>query len=125
LIEGSSNSEKMMTNEKSRVPSYARYELLCKCQLILARKPWPKPGNKFPQLDSIARVAKKKGRQALEPFTSDERNSVSADLSLSWNVLDFRLSHIRAKQAAHDVLIADEERRRVADRIMQNVRKPS
>jgi multidrug efflux system outer membrane protein len=65
------------------------------------------------------------GRQVLEPFTSDERNCVSADLSLSWNVLDFRLSHIRAKQAAHDVLIADEERRRVADRIMQNVRKTS
>ena len=62
------------------------------------------------------------GRQILEPFTSAERNIFSADLSLSWNVLDFGLSYIRAKQAADDVLIADEERRRVANRVMQDVR---
>lgn len=62
------------------------------------------------------------GRQVLEPFTSTERNIFSADLSLSWNVLDFGLSYIRAKQAADDVLIADEERRRVANRVMQDVR---
>lgn len=62
------------------------------------------------------------GRQVLEPFTSAERNIFSADLSLSWNVLDFGLSYIRAKQAADDVLIAEEERRRVANRIMQDVR---
>ncbi len=62
------------------------------------------------------------GRQLLEPFTSAERNIFSADLSLSWNVLDFGLSYIRAKQAADDVLIADEERRRVANRVMQDVR---
>jgi len=62
------------------------------------------------------------GRQVLEPFTSAERNIFSADLSLSWNVLDFGLSYIRAKQAADDVLIADEERRRVANRVMQDVR---
>ena len=48
--------------------------------------------------------------------------SFSADLSLSWNVLDFGLSYIRAKQAADDVLIADEERRRVANRVMLDVR---
>ncbi len=62
------------------------------------------------------------GRQVLEPFTSAERNIFSADLSLSWNVLDFGLSYIRAKQAADDVLIADEERRRVANRVIQDVR---
>lgn len=62
------------------------------------------------------------GRQVLEPFTSAEKNIFSADLSLSWNVLDFGLSYIRAKQAADDVLIADEERRRVANRVMQDVR---
>ncbi len=62
------------------------------------------------------------GQQILEPFTSAERNIFSADLSLSWNVLDFGLSYIRAKQAADDVLIADEERRRVANRMMQDVR---
>ena len=62
------------------------------------------------------------GRQVVEAFTSVERNIFAADLSLSWNVLDFGLSYIRAKQAADDVLIAEEERRRVANRIMQEVR---
>lgn len=62
------------------------------------------------------------GRQVLEPFTSSEKNIFSADLSLSWNVVDFGLSYIRAKQASDDVLIAEEERRRVANRVMQDVR---
>jgi outer membrane protein TolC len=62
------------------------------------------------------------GQQQIQPFTSAERNIFSADLSLSWNVLDFGMSYIRAKQAADDVLIAEEERRRVANRVMQDVR---
>jgi multidrug efflux system outer membrane protein len=62
------------------------------------------------------------GNQVLEPFTSSEKNVFSADLSLSWNVLDFGMSYIRAKQAADDVMIAEEERRRVANRVMQDVR---
>ena len=62
------------------------------------------------------------GREVLEPFTSAQKNIFSADLSLSWNVLDFGLSYIRAKQAADDVLIAEEERRRVANRVMHDVR---
>jgi len=62
------------------------------------------------------------GNQVLEPFTSSEKNVFSADLSLSWNVLDFGMSYIRAKQASDDVLIAEEERRRVANRVMQDVR---
>jgi len=62
------------------------------------------------------------GQQQVQPFTSAEKNIFSADLSLSWNVLDFGMSYIRAKQAADDVLIAEEERRRVANRVMQDVR---
>lgn len=62
------------------------------------------------------------GRQVVEPFTSADRDIFSADLSMSWNVLDFGLSYIRAKQAADDVLIAEEERRRIANRIIQDVR---
>lgn len=62
------------------------------------------------------------GSAVTRPFTSSEKNIFSADLSLSWNVLDFGLSYIRAKQAGDDVLIADEERRRVANRVMQDVR---
>jgi outer membrane protein, multidrug efflux system len=62
------------------------------------------------------------GQQQIQPFTSSDKNVFSADLSLSWNVLDFGLSYIRAKQAADDVLIAEEERRRVANRVLQEVR---
>jgi multidrug efflux system outer membrane protein len=62
------------------------------------------------------------GQQQIQPFTSSERNVFSSDFALSWNVLDFGMSYIRAKQAADDVLIAEEERRRVANRVMQDVR---
>jgi outer membrane protein TolC len=62
------------------------------------------------------------GIQQIQPFTSSEKNVFSADLSLSWNVLDSGMSYIRAKQASDDVLIAEEERRRVATRVMQDVR---
>ena len=63
-------------------------------------------------------------QQNLQPFTSSEKNVFSADLSLSWNVLDFGLSYIRAKQAADDVLIAEEERRRVANRVDARCAEP-
>lgn len=61
-------------------------------------------------------------RQSLEPSTSTERNVVSGDLTLSWDVLDFGLSYIRAKQKADGVLIAAEERRKVANRVIEDVR---
>ncbi len=62
------------------------------------------------------------GRDTLEPSTSADKNIFSADLTLSWNVLDFGLSYVRAQQAADDVLVAEEEKRKVAIRVMQDVR---
>ena len=61
-------------------------------------------------------------RQSLEPSTSTDRNVVAGDLSLSWDVLDFGLSYIRANQKADGVLIAAEERRKVANRVIEDVR---
>ncbi|GJL51700.1 MAG: hypothetical protein NPIRA01_29270 [Nitrospirales bacterium] len=63
------------------------------------------------------------GQTSLEPSTSSDKNLFSTDLSLSWDVLDFGLSYVRAQQAADDVLIAEEEKRRVAHRVIQEVRK--
>ena len=40
------------------------------------------------------------GRTSLEPSTSSDKNVLSGDLSLSWDVLDFGLSYVRAQQAA-------------------------
>ena len=62
------------------------------------------------------------GTQSLEPSTSSERQVLTADLELSWDILDFGLSYIRAKQAADEVLIAEERKRKVVSRIIEDVR---
>ena len=62
------------------------------------------------------------GRQSLEASTSSERDVYSNDLRLSWNILDFGLSYLRAKQASDNVLIAEEQKRKVVNRIIQDVR---
>lgn len=62
------------------------------------------------------------GRQAIEPFTSMDKNITSGNLALSWDVLDFGLSFVRAQQAADNVMIAEEEKRRIAVRLVQEVR---
>jgi outer membrane protein TolC len=62
------------------------------------------------------------GRQSLEPSRSSERGNLSADLTFSWNILDFGLSYVRAQQLADEALIADETRRRIANRVIEDVR---
>ena len=54
--------------------------------------------------------------------TSTERDVFAANAQLSWNILDFGLSYVRAKQAADEVLIAEERRRKVVNRIIEDVR---
>ncbi len=62
------------------------------------------------------------GNQSLQSSTSSDRDVFTSDLSLTWNVLDFGLSYIRAKQSGDKVLIAEEEKRKVVNRIVQDVR---
>ena len=62
------------------------------------------------------------GNQSLQSSTSSDRDVFTSDLSLSWNVLDFGLSYIRAKQSSDKILIAEEEKRKVVNRIVQDVR---
>lgn len=62
------------------------------------------------------------GAQSLESSTSTDRNSVNGDLTFSWNILDFGLSYVRAKQAADKAVVADELRRKVIARIIEDVR---
>ncbi|VAV96951.1 Outer membrane protein [hydrothermal vent metagenome] len=59
---------------------------------------------------------------SLAPSTSSEKNVITGDLTFSWNILDFGLSYVRAKQAANKVLIAEERRRKVVNRIIEDVR---
>ncbi len=60
--------------------------------------------------------------QSLAPSTSSNKNVISGDLTFSWHILDFGLSYVRAKQAANQVLIAEERRRKVVNRIIEDVR---
>ncbi|MBP2300816.1 TolC family protein [Azospirillum picis] len=60
--------------------------------------------------------------QSLEPSISTEKQTETAQLQLSWNVLDFGVSYIRAKQMADRSLIAQEQRRKVVQNIIQDVR---
>lgn len=56
------------------------------------------------------------------PSTSQERHQYSRDLTLSWDILDFGLSYVKAQQAADEVLIASELQRSFTHRLLEEVR---
>jgi len=62
------------------------------------------------------------GTQSLEPSTSQDRDRRVADLTMVWNVLDFGVSYISAKQQGDQRLIIQERRRKVINTIVQDVR---
>lgn len=51
-----------------------------------------------------------------------EKNSRTADIGFSWNVLDFGISYYTAKQNANRFLAAQERRRKTLNQIIQEVR---
>lgn len=63
------------------------------------------------------------GRQSLEPSTSTEKDVFSADLTASWNILDFGLSKIRSEQLADEKMIFEERRRKAVIQIMEDVHR--
>lgn len=62
------------------------------------------------------------GTQSLEPSTSQDRDREVADLTMVWNILDFGVSYVGAKQQADQRLIVEERRRKVIHTIVQDVR---
>lgn len=60
--------------------------------------------------------------ESLRPSTSQERERYLANLTFSWNVLDFGVSYYRAQQKADQVLMAEERRRKVVQNVLQDVR---
>ena len=62
------------------------------------------------------------GRRTLEPSTSSERDVFASMLGVTWNILDFGVAYYRAQQAADNVLIQEEQKRAVINRIVQDVR---
>jgi multidrug efflux system outer membrane protein len=62
------------------------------------------------------------GTQSLEPSTSQDRDRDVADLTMVWNVLDFGVAYVSAKQQSDQRLIVEERRRKVRNTIIQDVR---
>lgn len=62
------------------------------------------------------------GKQSLEASTSQEMTQRTADLTMSWNVLDFGISYFNAKIQANKTLAAEERRRKVVADITRQVR---
>lgn len=55
--------------------------------------------------------------------TTSDRTVKTADLTISWNILDFGVSYIRAKQQADIALITEERRRQVVHNVMKDTRE--
>ncbi len=63
------------------------------------------------------------GDESLSLSTSQDLNIRTSELDLSWNILDFGVSYVRAQQAADQSLILEEHRRKVVHNIIQDVRQ--
>ena len=63
------------------------------------------------------------GVQSLQASTSQERVHNTKNVNVVWNVLDFGVSYVRAKQQANSVLIREEQRKKVVQNIIQDVRE--
>jgi outer membrane protein TolC len=63
------------------------------------------------------------GKQSLVPSTSTEKSVGTADLGLTWNVLDFGVSYYDARQQADRTLVAEERRRKVVHLLMEQTRQ--
>jgi multidrug efflux system outer membrane protein len=59
--------------------------------------------------------------QLTQYSTSQDASRGLADLSFTWNVLDFGVSYYQAKQQANRVLIAQERRRKVVNNLIKEV----
>ena len=62
------------------------------------------------------------GVRSTDPSVSQDQERATADLTMSWNVLDFGVSYYQAHQQANRTLIAGERRRRVIHSVSQQVR---
>jgi len=61
------------------------------------------------------------GEESLPDSTSQERQTETSSLSLTWNILDFGISYYTAKQNSDNIYIAEERRRKTVQNITQDV----
>ena len=62
------------------------------------------------------------GNVSLEPSTSQDDAQTNADIGFTWNLLDFGVSYLQAKQDADRYLIAQKAQEKVMLTLMQEVR---
>jgi outer membrane protein TolC len=62
------------------------------------------------------------GKVSPPRVTSSDKDLRTADITFSWNILDFALSYARAKQASDKYLIAEAGKRKVIHRILEDTR---
>lgn len=62
------------------------------------------------------------GNVSLEPSTSQDKEQHNADFGFTWNLLDFGVSYIQAKQEANRYLMAGKAREKVMLTLLQEVR---
>jgi outer membrane protein TolC len=74
-------------------------------------------------VNASSSVSVQNGAVTVPPSTSTDRNDLTAQLSLSWNLVDFGVSYFNARQQSNRVLIADEERRKIVINLLQDVRR--
>ncbi len=61
-------------------------------------------------------------RESLEPSTSQDQSLSYANLETSWNVLDFGINYLSARQAGNQVMITVERERKIVQSIVKDVR---
>ncbi len=94
----------------------SRYDLLPKAYFSAAN-------TDRSNVDASSSRSVETGAVTVPPSTSTDRDVRTAQLNLSWNVLDFGVSYLNARQQANRVLVADEERRKVVESLLQDVRR--
>ncbi len=78
----------------------------------------------YSMLPSVVAASGYAGRDEGDPSTSATRDPdvLSSNLNLAWNILDFGLSYVRARQAADEILVQQEMKRKIVNRVVEDVR---
>ena len=71
---------------------------------------------------SLAKLDLPTGIEIPAGSTSQDKQVHAEDITFSWNILDFALSYVRAQQAADKYLIAEEVKRKIIQRIIEDTR---
>jgi outer membrane protein TolC len=78
--------------------------------------------NRSPQSGGYSRSLSTGLKSSDASSSTQPSGTFDANITASWNILDFGLSYVRAKQAGDEALIAQENKRKIVNRIIEDVR---